>query len=156
MAFVLGLTGCSGAVHGTGQGSTTLDQCLVGTWKSTQVASLDNANGVIVPVAGSGGGTLTIAADGTWTRDYTGEAPLSGQQDSTSVADTRSGRQVLRVKASGGNLDVISIESSTEKSSLSINGVVQEVTPSPTRATGSPYTCDKSTLLVFGDTYRRS
>ena len=88
--------------------------------------------------------------------DYTGEAPMSGQLDGTPVAGTRSGRQVLRIKASGGHLDVISIESSTEKSSISVGDVVREVTPRAPRAAGIPYTCDRSTLMVFGDTYRRS
>lgn len=141
---------------GTSQSSATVDQCLVGSWKSTQVVSVDNENGSSVPVVGSGGGILTVAADGTWTRDYTGEAPMSGQLDGTPVAGTRSGRQVLRIKASGGHLDVISIESSTEKSSISVGDVVGEVTPRAPRAAGIPYTCDRSTLMVFGDTYRRS
>lgn len=128
---------------GTGGGSS-IDSCVVGTWVATAVATTFSATGAEVTLTGGAGLSLTFAADGSETADWSSMAPLATTIP-VDVMQTYRGESHYRVATANGTLTFLSADYSGWSAQQTWAGQVSTlVGPDPVPA--EAYTCSGSTF----------
>jgi hypothetical protein len=153
----IGLAGCgsstSSSTGGSQEGGTqsggggvasSIDPCVVGTWVATSVITRFSAVGAQVTLTGGAGLTLTFAADGAETADWSSMAPLTTTIP-VDVTQTYHGQSHYRVATANGTLSFLSADYAGWSGQQSFGGQMTALVgadPVPAEA----YTCSHSTF----------
>ena len=128
--------------------AVALDQCLVGTWKSTSISGGITIAGAHVTLSGGAGELITFASSGRIRTDDSNTAPLTGTAtDGTVYKLAQTGVATGTVTAAAGRLAVTLDQPTPLTVSLYKNGaLLQSQHPGP--ATDA-YTCAAGSSLVI-------
>jgi hypothetical protein len=128
--------------------AVALDQCVVGTWKSTSINGGITIAGAHVTLSGGAGELLTIASSGVIRTDDSGTAPLTGTATDGSVYKlAQTGIATGAVTAAGGHIAVKLDQPTPLTVSLYKNDVLLQ-SQHPGSATDT-YTCAAGSSLVI-------
>ncbi len=127
--------------------ASSLDPCLVGTWKSNAISASLTVGGAAVKLTGGAGEVLTIAATRIIRTDDSGTVPLTGTAvDGTAYKVAQTGTASGTITSAAGKITVKLDQPNTLSVVLYKNGVLVQ-SQSPGSASDS-YMCTVGTSLI--------
>jgi molecular chaperone DnaK len=129
-------------------GSSRLDRCLVGTWKSIGISGSLTVGGADVNLSGGAGEVLTIAASGAIRSDDSATAPITGSApDGTAYELAQTGTGTGTIIGAAGEVTIALVKPNTVTTTLYKNGTAVQ-TQHPGSANDS-YTCTPGSALIL-------
>lgn len=153
LGSILLLVGCSGAssmntTTTAAVASASVDDCLIGTWRSTAVTGVFSDGGAEVLMTGGSDEIITIESDGSYTDDYTSSRPTTGDTGINQYVMTIAGTATGHIVTSGATFTFTVDDPSTVTWTLTRDGVILGTAHPPSTQAGTAFTCQPGTELI--------
>ena len=122
--------------------ATGVDQCLVGSWKSTMVTGTVTISGTQYTFTGGAGESLIIKADGTYADDHAGEQQVTGTGGGHTVVITNTGADSGTIVAAAQQVTIKPTDPSTVTQTVQQDGTTVSTTH-PAASTSAQYGCNQ-------------
>jgi hypothetical protein len=130
--------------------NTSLDPCLVGTWRMTSMQIVNHFDGVDARFTSTGGVIARIWPDGKGTEDYNKSARLTATIKGAKFVEVLRGVKKSHNETRSGKL-YSSEFSGGPRYKVTRNGKVQSINVSVSASEDLPYICTDTRLTTYGN-----